>query len=406
MMNLRQQPLFVLSVAAAALGYFVDLYDIVIFGVVRVSSLTELGLTGQDNTDWGVALLNLQMIGMLLGGFFWGVVGDRMGRRFALLATITLYSLANLANAFVVNVEQYAVLRFLAGVGLAGELGAGVTLVSELLPRHLRGYGTTVIAVLGLLGALTASYVGAELHWRMAYLAGGVMGFLVLGMRWIVLRESAMFEEQKSQALRQGDLRLLFGRWPTLLKFAAVTAIGVPIWYISALFVNLAPEYGRALGFAEPLTVAAVLRYQALGLAIGSGASGLLSEWMQSRKKILYLCFSLLLALVLALMNSGSVESYCLLMFAIGLAQGYWTAFIIMAAEQFGTNIRATVSTSVPNIVRAMTVPVTLSVLALWPLLGLVPATLLVGAVVFGLAYLALYGLRETYGKDLNYTER
>jgi MFS transporter, putative metabolite:H+ symporter len=405
-MNLRQQPLFVLSVAAAALGYFVDLYDIVIFGVVRVSSLTELGLTGQDNTDWGVALLNLQMIGMLIGGFFWGVAGDRMGRRFALLATITLYSLANLANAFVVNVEQYAVLRFLAGVGLAGELGAGVTLVSELLPRHLRGYGTTVIAVLGLLGALTASYVGAELHWRMAYLAGGVMGFLVLGMRWIVLRESAMFEEQKSQDLRQGDLRLLFGRWPTLLKFAAVTAIGVPIWYISALFVNLAPEYGRALGFEEPLTVAAVLRYQALGLAIGSGASGLLSEWMQSRKKILYLCFSLLLALVLMLMNSSSVEAYCLLMFAVGLAQGYWTAFIILAAEQFGTNIRATVSTSVPNIVRAMTVPVTLSVLALWPLLGLVPATLLVGAVVFGLAYLALYGLRETYGKDLNYTER
>jgi MFS transporter, putative metabolite:H+ symporter len=405
-MNLRQQPLFVLSVAAAALGYFVDLYDIVIFGVVRVSSLTELGITGQDNTDWGVALLNLQMIGMLIGGFFWGVVGDRMGRRFALLATITLYSLANLANAFVVNVEQYAVLRFLAGVGLAGELGAGVTLVSELLPKHLRGYGTTVIAVLGLLGALTASYVGAELHWRMAYLAGGVMGFLVLGMRWIVLRESAMFEEQKSQDLRQGDLRLLFGRWPTLLKFAAVTAIGVPIWYISALFVNLAPEYGRALGFAEPLTVAAVLRYQALGLAIGSGASGLLSEWMQSRKKILYLCFSLLLALVLMLMNSGTAQAYCLLMFAVGLAQGYWTAFIIMAAEQFGTNIRATVSTSVPNLVRAMTVPVTLSVLALWPLLGLVPATLLVGAVVFGLAYLALYGLRETYGKDLNYTER
>lgn len=405
-MNLRQQPLFVLSVAAAALGYFVDLYDIVIFGVVRVSSLSELGLTGQDNTDWGVALLNLQMIGMLIGGFFWGVVGDRMGRRFALLATITLYSLANLANAFVVNVEQYAVLRFLAGVGLAGELGAGVTLVSELLPRHLRGYGTTVIAVLGLLGALTASWVGAELYWRMAYLAGGVMGLLVLGMRWVVLRESRMFEEQKALDHRQGDLRLLFGRLPTLLKFAAVAAIGVPIWYISALFVNLAPEYGRALGFAEPLTVAQVLRYQALGLAIGSGASGLLSEWMRSRKKVLYLCFTLLAALVAALMASGSPDRYCLLMFAIGLAQGYWTAFIIMAAEQFGTNIRATVSTSIPNIVRATTVPVTLSVLALWPLLGLVPATLLVGAVVFGLAYLALFSLRETYGKDLNYTER
>lgn len=397
---------YVLAVAAAALGYFVDLYDIVIFGVVRVVSLNDLGITGAANTEWGVTLLNLQMIGMLIGGFFWGVVGDRMGRRFALLATITLYSLANLANAFVVSVEQYAVLRLLAGIGLAGELGAGVTLVSELLPKHLRGYGTTVISFLGLLGALAASYIGVLLDWRLAYFAGGVMGLVVLAMRWAVLQESAMFEAQRTQDHRQGDLRLLFGRASTLLKFAAVTAVGVPIWYVSALYVNLAPEFGKALGFEAPLTVAEVLRYQALGLALGSGASGLISEWMHSRKRILYLCFSALAVGVVALLNSGTAAVYCGLMFVIGLAQGYWTAFIILSAEQFGTNIRATVSTSVPNIVRAMTVPVTLSVLALWPSVGLITAALAVGGVVFALAFLALWRLPETWGKDLNYIER
>ena len=179
------------SVVVAALGYFVDLYDIVIFGVVRVTSLNDLGLTGAANTDWGITLLNLQMIGMLFGGVLWGVIGDKFGRRFALLATITLYSFANITNAFVVNIEQYAVLRFIAGVGLAGELGAGVTLVSELLPKNLRGYGTTVISFFGLVGALTAALIGGKLDWRLAYLAGGGMGLLVLISRYIGLRESA-----------------------------------------------------------------------------------------------------------------------------------------------------------------------------------------------------------------------
>ena len=403
-MNAPAQQKYVFAVAVAALGYFVDLYDIVIFGVVRVASLNDLGITGQANTDWGITLLNLQMIGMLIGGFFWGVIGDKLGRRTALLATITMYSLANIANAFVVNVEQYAVLRFIAGVGLAGELGAGITLVSEVMPKHLRGYGTTVISFLGLVGALTASYIGSQYEWRMAYLAGGVLGLLVLAGRWYGLRESEMFEQNRGGA-HQGDLRLLVATSSTFLRFAAVTAVGIPIWYVSALFVNLSPEYGKALGFAEPLKVADVLQYQALGLALGSGFSGLISEWIKSRKRVIGLCFAVLMVMTLMLMRSSTVASYCSLMFVIGIGQGYWTAFITMSAEQFGTNIRATVTTAVPNLVRAATVPVTLSLLALWPLIGLVPATLLIGSVVFGLAVLALWRLPETYGRDLNYRE-
>lgn len=395
------------SVAVAALGYFVDLYDIVIFGVVRVASLNDLGITGAANTSWGIDLLNLQMVGMLIGGVLWGVLGDKLGRRTALLATIGMYSLANIANGFVTSVEQYAVLRFIAGVGLAGELGMGVTLVAELMPAKYRGYGTTVISFLGLLGALTASYVGVMLEWRMAYIVGGVMGLAVMAARWYGLRESDMFVARRAQAQHQGDVRLLFKSGPTFGKFVAVIAVGVPIWYISALFVNLAPEYGKALNLTEPLSVAQALRWQAIGLAIGSALTGLLSEWLHSRKRVLYGCFALLLVLVglLLSLEGQSVTAYCAVMFAIGLGQGYWTVFITTAAEQFGTNIRATVTTSVPNFVRAAIVPITLGLKAIWDATGLVGGTLLIGALVFGLAFLALYRLQETYGKNLDYIE-
>jgi predicted MFS family arabinose efflux permease len=395
------------SVVVAALGYFVDLYDIVIFGVVRVASLTDLGITGEANTSWGIDLLNLQMIGMLIGGVFWGVIGDKFGRRFALLATITVYSLANIANGFVTTVEQYAVLRFIAGVGLAGELGAGVTLVAELLPARLRGYGTTVISFLGLVGALTASFVGGYFEWRMAYFVGGGMGLVVLAGRWWVLRESAMFEAHRAQARGQGDLRILFGAMPTFSRFLAVITVGVPIWYVSALFVNFSPELGHALNLTGALPVADVLRWQATGLAIGSAASGLISEWLKNRRGVVFGFIASMIVMTAVLLSLGgrTPALYCQLMFVMGLAQGYWTVFMTLSAEQFGLNIRATVTTSVPNFVRAMVVPVTLLLKALLPALGMIKGVLLIGIAVYGLALLGLYSLRETYGRDLDYFE-
>ncbi|MDP3858011.1 MAG: MFS transporter [Stagnimonas sp.] len=401
-MNPTTRKAQLLAVVAAALGYFVDLYDIVIFGVVRVASLRELGVVGQANTDWGLALLNLQMAGMLIGGFFWGWVGDRYGRRRALIATIALYSLANIANAFVTSVEQYALLRLLAGIGLAGELGAGITLIAELLPKRARGYGTTVISFLGLVGALVASYVGQWLDWRTAYLIGGGLGLGVLALRLRVLTESALFQPGRADA---GSLRRLLGDAVLRRRFVAVILVGVPIWYVSALFVNLAPEYGKALGFAAPLSVAEVLRWQALGLALGSAGAGLLSEWLASRKRVIAAALLLLPLLNLALLRSDSSGHYLALMFAIGLAQGYWTVFVTLAAEQFGTGLRATVATAVPNLVRASVLPVSLGVKLLWPLLGLLGATLALGALVYLLAGLCLRGLPETHGRELDYRD-
>jgi len=403
-MTLTARSGLIFSVIVAALGYFVDLYDIAIFGIVRVASLSDLGMTGADNTRWGIYLFNLQMIGLLLGGLLWGVIGDKFGRRFALLATIACYSLANIANAFVTTIDQYAWLRLVAGIGLAGELGAGVALVSELLPAHRRGYGILIISFLGMCGALAAACVGGWFHWRTAYLVGGLGGLVVLAGRWWGLRESALFEESRRRGEARGDLRLLVQRG-VLLRLLAVIAVGMPIWFVSGLLVAFAPEYGKAMGLAEPLRVAPIAIWQSIGLAFGSAVSGFASEWLRSRRRVLAGCIVAILLLVVALLRQPSAAAYGYTLFVIGVFQGYWTVYLAMAAEQFGTNIRATVSTSVPNFVRGTTVPMTLAMGVLAPWLGWLPATAVVGAIVFLLALAGLWTLEESFGRNLDFQE-
>ncbi|MCI0697733.1 MFS transporter [candidate division KSB1 bacterium] len=406
-MTTNQKQGLAISVIVAALGYFVDLYDIVLFGVVRVASLTDIGVTGDELTSKGILLLNLQMIGMLIGGVGWGIIGDKIGRRFALLATITMYSLANIANGFVNDVTSYAILRFIAGVGLAGEFGAGVTLVAEIMPKQYRGYGTTVISFLGLIGALTASYIGGSFNWRTAYFIGGGMGLLVLAGRFISLRESKMFEAQKLTSHARGDVGLILRSPTALLKYLAVIAIGVPIWYISGIIVTFSPEFGQALSLTRAITAAETLRWQAIGLAIGSALSGIISELIKNRKRVVWGCFILMLVLTMALLTTPETSPafFMATIFIIGLGQGYWTVFITMAAEQFGTNIRATVTTSVPNFVRAMVVPMTLVLNGIRHQLGLINSTMLIGGIVFVLAFLSLHKMKETYGKDIDFVE-
>ncbi len=396
-----------LAVIAAALGYFVDLYDIVLFGVVRVTSLQAIGITGDALISKGILLQNLQFIGMLIGGVAWGIIGDKMGRKWALLATITLYSTANVANGFINDIDTYALLRFIAGFGLAGELGAGITLVSEILPKNYRGYGTTVISFLGLVGALTASYVGGSFDWRVAYFVGGVMGFLVLALRVMTLRESEMFEQQKNAAHSHGDILMFFRSGTLMLKLLLVIAVGVPIWYVSGIVITFSPEFGSALNLSRSITAAETLKWQAIGLAVGSGLSGIFSEWLKSRKRVVWFCFITMAVLTVALLNmaGATAEMFMLVVLAVGLGQGYWTVFLTMAAENFGTNIRATVATSVPNFVRSMVVPMSLWLNFVRHDLGLINSALMIGGIVFVIAFTALWFLKETYGKDINYIE-
>jgi len=395
-----------LPVIVIAMGYFVDIYDLILFGVVRVSSLTELGLDKEGITLWGSYILNAQMAGMLIGGILWGIMGDKKGRLSVLFASIILYSVANLLNAFVTNVEQYALLRFIAGIGLAGELGAGVTLVAEILPKELRGYGVMAIAAFGVLGVVAANIVAENFAWRNAYIFGGALGFLLLVLRFRV-RESAMFEHHASGDVKRGQFFALFTHKKLFNKYIKAIVIGMPLWYVVGILVMFSPEFAKALMIEGEIKAGQALMYTYIGLSIGDLASGYLSQMMRSRKRAytIFMALSVVSVIYYFTLSGASAQSFYIAMFLLGVFCGYWALFITMAAEQFGTNIRATVATTVPNFVRGSVVPITSSFMLLKESMGVLGSAATVGAVVFTIALVALYFTRETFHEDLDYIE-
>jgi MFS family permease len=399
---------FNIVVIVAALGYFVDIYDLILFGIVRVPSLKGIGIPDDLILSKGIFLLNMQMIGMLIGGIIWGIMGDKKGRLPVLFFTITLYSVANLLNGFVQNIEQYAILRFFAGLGLAGELGIGITLVSEVMSAEKRGYGTAIVSGIGIFGAVLGFLVADFFNWRVAYWFGGGLGILLLFLRAAVL-ESGMFEKTKTQYshVQRGNFISLFTNKERFLKYLYSILIGVPIWYLVSVLVIQSPEFGKLLYVKGEINGGAAVSYHYIGIAIGSFLIGFVSEWIHSRKKVVY--FSLLFLMIFTamyfLMNGLSTTLFYVVIAALGVGAGYWAVFITMASEQFGTNIRATVTTTVPNFVRGATVPITSSVLFLSSKYGLVNAGIIVGIFCFVLAFIALYLIKETYNKNLDYVE-
>ncbi|BCS33146.1 MFS transporter [Luteitalea sp. TBR-22] len=395
-----------LSVMVAALGYFVDIYDLLLFSIVRVPSLRSLGIEGDELLRAGERLLNMQMTGMLLGGLLWGVLGDRKGRLSVLFGSIFMYSAANIANAWVQSVEAYAWLRFIAGIGLAGELGAGITLVSEIMPKETRGYGTTIVAATGILGAVFAALVGDMFDWRVSYIVGGVMGFALLALR-IGVYESGMFEAVKQIGSSRGNVLQLFNRWDRARKYFAVILIGVPIWYVIGILITFSPELGKALGMTEVPAAGRAVMFAYLGLAGGDFASGFFSQFIGSRRRVVLL-FQLLTTVFVAtyfFLAPFTLTGFYALCVALGFSVGYWAVFVTVASEQFGTNIRATATTTVPNVVRGSVVLLTSSVAWLRPQVGVVRSAIIVGMVALAISYVALWGLEETFGKDLDYVE-
>jgi len=395
-----------LPVIVIAMGYFVDIYDLILFGVVRVESLTELGLDKEGITLWGSIILNAQMGGMLIGGILWGILGDKKGRLSVLFASIILYSVANTLNAFVTNVEQYALLRFIAGIGLAGELGAGVTLVAEILPKQLRGYGVMAIAAFGVLGVVAANIVAENFAWRNAYIIGGVLGFMLLVLRFRV-RESEMFQHHASDDVKRGHFFALFSHKKLFNKYIKAIVIGMPLWYVVGVLVMFSPEFAKALDIVGEVTAGTALMYTYIGLSIGDLASGYLSQQMQSRKKAytIFMVLSVISVLYYFTLSGATALSFYIAVFLLGVFCGYWALFITMAAEQFGTNIRATVATTVPNFVRGSVVPITSSFMLLKESMGVLGSAATVGVVVFTIALVALYFTRETFHEDLDYIE-
>ncbi len=395
------------TILVAALGYFVDVFDLLLFSIVRVQSLKDLGVSGDALFQQGVYLINVQMAGLLLGGFFWGVIGDKFGRLSVLFGSILLYSVANIANAFVHSVEQYAALRFITGLGLAGELGVGVTLASELLPKAVRGLGTTFIATIGVLGATVAAIVADMTDWRTAYIIGGVMGLLLLVLR-IKVKESGMYENLAGhKEVSRGNLLMFFKNADLFRRYIAVILIGAPLWATIGMFFTFTPEFAKDFGMIVMPTAGKAVLYGYIGIAIGDALSGIMSQLLQSRRKSIAISLVLLMAAILAfvIIKPQTVEVYYFLCLLMGIGAGFWAMFVQIGAEQFGTNLRATAATSVPNVVRGLVIPITAVFQALSPQLGVANSGLAIMAVVMCLAFLGLALVRETFSADLDYLE-
>lgn len=397
------------AVIVAALGYFVDIYDLLLFGFVRVKSLQDLGFSGQALTDTGISLLNWQMGGMLIGGILWGVMADRKGRVSVLYMSIALYSIANILNGFATSGFDYAVYRFFAGVGLAGELGAGITLVAEVLPKNKRGIGTMIVAAVGLCGALLAWVINELFDWRVCYFVGGGLGIGLLLLR-LSVAESGMFTHmQRQEGVSRGDFAALFTSTDRLWRFLRCLFIGTPTWFVVGVLVTLAPEFGAAKGLSG-ITGANAIAICYAGLILGDILAGTLSQYLRSRLKVMYVfLFSNVLAVSYYLFADFSTpQSFYTAHFFLGLSVGFWVIFVTIGAEQFGTNLRATVATTVPNFARGLLVPIGASFKYLKSddiAGGVIPAAWIIGAVCLMIAFVALYGMRETFDRDLDYTE-
>jgi len=400
--------LFHPAVLVGALGYFVDVYDLILFAVVRIPSLKGLGVTGDQLVTQGTWLINWQNGGLLLGGIIWGLLGDRLGRLKALFGSIIVYSIANIANGFVHTIEAYTVCRFFAGLGLAGELGGCITLVAEVLPRALRGYGTLMVSALGVLGAVAAAYVGLHFDWRTAYYIGGGLGIFLLILRMCVA-ESGLYSEMAKAPTRPpfaSQLLLLLspGRFG---RYLCCVMIGLPCWYVILLLILFSPEFARALGAPVEIKAPLAVAFGYTGICLGSLASGGLSQYLRSRKNVLaiFISAAFLLTNLFFFLDKPSPELLYTLIFCIGIAVGYWAIFVTVAAEHFGTNMRATVATTVPNFSRAAVIPINMLFAWLKPQLGILHSGLALGWLVTFLAVIGWLGLRETFHDDLDYLE-
>jgi len=403
-----------LAVIVAALGYFVDVYDLVLFLIVGLKSLEDLKIPGEPVKNFQF-LLNVQMIGMLLGGIFWGVLGDKKGRLSVLFGSILLYSLANLANGLVEQISAltgmscmnvYAILRFLAGLGLAGELGAGITLVSETMPKETRGYGTMIIASVGVTGAVVAALVG-NIGWELAYFIGGGLGVSLLLLRIGVL-ESGMYQGLVEKKVKQGEFFMLFNNKERAIKYLNCILIGLPVWFIIGILVGRAGLIAKELHVQGTIEQGYAVMLCYGGLVFGDLCSGLMSQALKSRKKVFYFFYmlsTLIIVLYLRQYNVSAATLY-IFIFLLGFSVGFWAIFVTVASEQFGTNIRATVTTTVPNFVRGSLVPIAILFdYLLEKEVGLINTSYIVTAIVVVISLISLYNLEETFGKDLDYLE-
>ena len=405
-MNQKYTRILCLPVLVGALGYFVDIYDLLLFSIIRVPSLKSMGLTDELIKTEGMRIINIQMLGLLIGGIIWGVLGDKKGRLKVLFGSILLYSLANIANGFVTNVEQYTWLRFITGIGLAGELGASITLVSEILSKEKRGIGTSLVAGIGLSGAVAAYFVSKYFDWHTCYFIGGGLGLALLLLR-VSVYESHMFEQVSTKKISKGNFLLFFTNAKRFKKYLLSILIGLPNWYVIGILITFSKEFGAAFQIKETINAGKAVMYAYVGISIGDIATGLISQWLRSRKKVLYIFYALTAVSIFLYFQQqqGTANNMYWICALLGFSTGFWAILVTMAAEQFGTNLRATAATTVPNMVRGSLNLITLLFVSLQTAFDYIESAWVTGIAIMIIAIVSAICTQETFGKDLDYIE-
>ncbi len=405
----KSTSIFNIAVIVAALGYFVDIYDLLLFAIIRIESLQSLGLTPEQITVEGEAILQWQMVGLMLGGIIAGIIADRKGRLSVLFGSILFYSLANIANGFVETVEQYKIIRFLAGLGLAGELGVGITLVSELISKEKRGIATSLVAGIGLTGAVLAFFMKENFHWRTCYFIGGGMGMLLLILRVSVF-ESGMFKEVKKMNVQLGNFFMLFTKLERFKRYLFGILIGLPTWFVIGVLVAFSSEFGKQMGIKEKIDPGRSIMYAYAAMSIGDILIGFISQWLKSRKQALYIFYvitAVFMTLFFTTQENGTAARMYWICAGLGFGTGFWAIFVTMGAEQFGTNLRATAATTIPNMVRGMlAIFITPLFQFLRGMTDYITGAWLTAIIIMLITVIAAVLTKETFGKDLNYVEK
>ena len=408
-MNKQNQSVFNIVVIVAALGYFVDIYDLLLFGIIRVKSLMSLGLDATQVRDSGEFIISIQMAGLLIGGIIWGIMGDKKGRLSVLFGSIIIYSIANIANGFVQTVNQYALVRFIAGVGLAGELGAGITLVTELLPKEKRGLGTSLVAGLGLVGAVVAYFISQEFDWRICYFIGGGLGILLLFLRVSVF-ESGLYKQVKELKVSRGNFFMFFSSGTRFKKYLLSILIGLPTWYVIGVLVSFSKEFAGPdnLNINGTVDPGKAIMYAYAAISVGGLIIGLVSQWLKSRKKSLYIFYTItaIFIFLFFIQKDGSAAQMYLICAGLGFGTGFWSIFVTIGAEQFGTNLRATAATTIPNMVRGSLPLIIILFKGLRGSFNYVTAGWITGLIIMCITIVAAIMIEETFHKDLNYIEQ
>jgi MFS transporter, putative metabolite:H+ symporter len=402
----KKTSVFNIAVIVAALGYFVDIYDLLLFSIIRIESLRDLGLNDVQIKDDGLYIINMQMLGLLIGGILWGVLGDKKGRLSVLFASIILYSLGNIANGFVQTVNQYALIRFISGIGLAGELGAGITLVSELLPKEKRGIGTSLVAGIGLIGAVVAYIMKENFHWRTCYFIGGGLGFLLLFLR-VRMLESGMFKSIRNRDVSKGNFFMFFTNAKRFKKYLLCIVIGLPTWYVIGILVTFSREFAVNMNVSGSIDPGKAIMYAYAAISLGDIAVGFVSQWLRSRKKALYIFYGITAIGIILFFNLNNAEASTVYWVCaiLGFGTGFWAIFVTMAAEQFGTNLRATAATTVPNMVRGSLNLISLLFTSLQVSMGFVKSGWVTGLIIMVITVVGTLFSEETFQKDLDYVE-